>query len=476
MDREKLLYEFCDASSLLDEAVEKGQKGFQVWRKTTAQNRKAKILQLKASLQKREQALGEAIARESGKALWESRIEAKALSQKIDITLEISLPLMESLESFGRIQNESEFQFKPRGLCAVYGPFNFPLHLANGHIIPALLMGNSLLFKPSEFTSLSSQLYADAFEEAGFPEGVFQVLLGGKELGQKMASHPNIDAIFFTGSSEVGRSIVETSVKTHGDFRRLVALELGGKNASIVHQDADLEGAIAACLFSAFASTGQRCTCSSRLFVHSDRVDEFSTKFVKKAQALRYGDPFLEGVFMGPLIHQAAKERTLNRLAEAKADGFVSLLDSVETEKKDSLLSPSVYLASKPELDVKKTALREEFFGPNTIVVPYERTEDLIRWHEATDYGLACSVFSSSRDFFDEIDESLQVGLLNWNRPSVGASSKLPFGGWKRSGNHWPAGSFASLYCAQPRSYVYGPAEIDRAGLPAGIQSLWKED
>jgi succinylglutamic semialdehyde dehydrogenase len=467
------LYSWTEDLELLDEAVIDAKKGFQVWRSYSLEKRLEYLERLKTSLQKREKEIATAISLESGKAFWESTVEAQALASKIDITREISLPMMKQMEGFGRQTSSSEFRFHPHGICAVYGPFNFPLHLAHGHIVPALMMGNVVLFKPSEYTNASASLYSQAFEEAGFPSGVYQCVLGGAQLGENISRHPDVDAIFFTGSALVGRKITEASFETHGDFRRLIALELGGKNASIVHEDADLDLAVASCLFSAYATTGQRCTCSSRIFVHQRLIKDFEKRFLQKLTQLSYGDPFQSQTFMGPLIHPASLTNFLKHLETARSEGFESLKESETVDSNSCVVSPSLYRSSNPHRDHLQSSLQQEFFGPNSILIPYERTEDLVTWHEATPYGLAASVFSSSAAFFDRMDHELKVGLLNWNRPSVGASSKLPFGGWKASGNHWPAGSFASLYCARPRSYVTAESNPGLSHLPQNIQNLW---
>jgi len=471
----QILYEWTENLDLADEAIERARDAWPEWKQKPLKDRIAVVNKLHAGFLKREREIAFCISRESGKALWEAQAEAKALSAKIKLTVDFMLPMMQQLEEAAR-EESSYFKFLSRGVCTVYGPFNFPVHLANGHIIPALLFGNVVIFKPSEYTSASASLYSQVFQEAGFPVGVYQMLLGGVEVGKRLAADPRIDGIFFTGSSKVGKQIVNQVLDTHKDFRTIVALELGGKNAAIVHEDADLDLAVSSCILSSFATAGQRCTCSSRIFVHENIYANFRDVFLAKTKLLKTGDPLAQDTFIGPMIHSQAVERYMKSLETSRDEGFQVLLESEQLDASSCVLSPSVYESQSPETDSTKFSLQEEFFGPNTILVPYSDVDELVRWHERTPYGLATSLFSPSQELFDHLDQRIQVGLFNWNRPTVGASSKLPFGGWKRSGNHWPAGSFSGFYCSQPRSYLVGPSLFDKTLLPASLRLVWEEE
>lgn len=465
------IFEWHDQSEFVDTAIENAQKAFEKWSRLSQDQRNHYLLQLQSSFKKREAQFEELIILEAGRTRWEARQEAQALSKKIQVSMETMLPLIKEMEE----KNSSAGQrlsFKARGLCVVLGPFNFPVHLANGHIIPALLAGNVILFKPSEYGVACANLYTEAIQEAGFPAGVFQLLPGDGQLGKQLVEHKKIDAVFFTGSYENGRKITESILKSRNHLSTMLALEMGGKNALVVHEDAYFELAISSALFSSFASAGQRCTCSSRIFVHNKHLEKFTDVFVEKTKKLKWGDPQDEKTFMGPLIHKRAVQNYIESLQKAKADGLEVLLDSTQPIEKSCLVTPAVYKSSEPQEDVFKYALQEEFFGPQTTIIPYQTNEDLKFLHEASMYGLATSVFSASQEFFDFCDQSFDVGLLNWNKPSVGASSSLPFGGSKKSGNNWPAGLFSYFYCTRPRSSLLGESKLDSAQFPKSLQEV----
>lgn len=465
------IFEWHDQSEVVDAAIENAEAAFIKWSRLSQDQRNQYLIRLQNSFQKREAQFEELIILEAGRTRWEARQEAQALSKKIQISIETMLPLIKQMEE----KNSSSGQrlsFKARGLCAVLGPFNFPVHLANGHIIPALLAGNVVLFKPSEYGVACANLYAEAIQEAGFPSGVFQLLPGDGQLGKQLVENKKIDAVFFTGSYENGRKITESLFKSRNHLSTMAALEMGGKNALIVHEDADFDLAVSSALFSSFASAGQRCTCSSRLFVHNKLLEKFTNIFIEKTKKLNWGDPQDELTFMGPLIHEKAVHNYLESLQKAKADGLEVLLESTRPIEKSCLVTPAIYKSSQPQEDVFKYGLQEEFFGPQTTIIPFQDQEDLRVLHEASSYGLATSVFSASQGFFDFCDQSFDVGLLNWNEPTVGASSSLPFGGSKKSGNNWPAGLFSYFYCTSPRSSLLGESKFDRSHFPKSLQEV----
>lgn len=442
------------------------------WAEHSQSDRIEHIRKLQSVFEKHETTFEDAIVLEAGKARWEARKESQALAAKIKTTLEVMLPMVESLKKSLELKGSQELEFRPRGVCLVIGPFNFPLHLANGHIIPALLAGNTVIFKPSELTSGSATLYAKAFEEAGFPPGSFQLLPGGAQLGDQLVRDPRIDAVFFTGSYAVGEKITKALLETRQDLSTIAALELGGKNAAIVHEDAHFQQALGETLLSAYATTGQRCSCASRVFVHESIFQKFKTEFVKSVSEIPYGDPSHPKTFMGPLVSESALDKFFRLYQSAKEEGFEFLKESKKLKNRSCLVSPSVSLSTEPELDVHKESLKEEFFGPHCSLIPYKDLDQLVELHEASPYGLVSSFFSSDEEKFRYLGKKLNLGLFNWNRATVGASGRLPFGGNKKSGNNWPAGISAFFYCTKPQSILLQSKDSGVDGIPDTLKGV----
>lgn len=330
----------------VEQACQRAKDAYKAWSRLTRDERKNYLLRLKEVFQNHQAQLAEAIARDTGKPMWEAKTEASALVAKIDITVNHSIQLVKD----ERIQNalpnvDGVIRYKPRGVMAVIGPFNFPVHLPNGHIIPSLLMGNTVVFKPSEQTPAVCQVYAQMFHLAQFPPGVFNMVFGDGEAGRKLVVNENVDGILFTGSYEVGLKIKQETL-TH--YWKILALEMGGKNSTIIWEDADLEKAIYETLIGAFLTSGQRCACTSRIFVHEKIADEFTEKFYQAAKKLSIGH-WTEEVFMGPLINAAAVEKYIRFQEIANRENCESLMrgKSLDLKHKGHYVTPSIHLVQK---------------------------------------------------------------------------------------------------------------------------------
>ena len=283
----------------IDEAVQVARDAFGGWRRMPPRERAELLKKYQDALKQRGEELAEIMAREVGKPLWESKAEVSAMVNKVDVTINDSLRLVADFHLPKIMENtEGACHYKPLGVMAVIGPFNFPGHLPNGHIVPALLTGNTVVFKPSEKAPLTAQLMAECFLEAGFPKGVFNLLQGEKEVGRRLCVHEGVDGVLFTGSYEVGTRIKQDTLQQHW---KILALEMGGKNPAIVWEDADFDVAIHETLFGAYVTAGQRCSATSRVLVHKKLLDRFLTRFHERAKAFSIGHP-LENPFMGPLI------------------------------------------------------------------------------------------------------------------------------------------------------------------------------
>jgi succinylglutamic semialdehyde dehydrogenase len=309
--------------SHVEESCRAAKLAYPKWARLSLAERTEYLLRLKELFIVNEARMAECISRDVGKPLWESLTEAKALSQKIDVTLQHSMKLVAEERITNALPGvDGVIRYKARGLMAVIGPFNFPAHLPNGHIIPALAMGNTVVFKPSEQAPAVGQLYAEIFQQAGFPRGVFNLIQGDAESGKKLVVSEDVDGILFTGSYDVGLRIKQETL-TH--YWKILALEMGGKNATVVWSDADIDKAVYETLIGAFLTAGQRCSCTSRIILHEKIANEFTDRFYQAAKQISIGH-WQENVFMGPLINATAVEKYLRFQEIAKREGCESLM------------------------------------------------------------------------------------------------------------------------------------------------------
>jgi succinylglutamic semialdehyde dehydrogenase len=401
------------------------------------------------------ESLARLLTREMGKPLWEARQEVDLVIAKVAITLGPGLDRVRAIEA----GPGAACQFRPQGVLAVIGPFNFPLHLPNGHIMPALATGNTVVFKPSEVTPALALRYAQLLRRAGCPPGVFNVVVGEAEVGARLAAHPRVDGVLFTGSAAVGRALLELGARVPG---KMLALEMGGKNAAVVLADAPLALAVRECLLGAFLTTGQRCTATSRVLVARSIAAAFIDQLVAGATRLRIGYGLDRDVFMGPLATAAGLARFERAQGDATRDGADVLLGGgrLDTRRPGFYAAPSIHLVHRPRPESRYQ--QEEIFGPDVAVHTFDDIGEAVALAEATPYGLALAVFTKRRRSLVPFLQQCRVGVLNWNRATVGASSRLPFGGQKASGNDRPTALFAAEYCTYPVAMLDAP----RAGTP----------
>lgn len=442
---------FLYSYGAVDEAVGAAKHAFDSWRRRSLSERADLLKKYQAIVKRREEEFVEVIAREVGKPAWEVKTEISAMVNKVDITINESIKYVSDFEVAKIMENtHGVCRYKPFGVMAVIGPFNFPAHLPNGHIVPALLTGNTIVFKPSEKTPMVGQLMAECFHEAGFPAGVFNLVQGEKEVGRRLCVHEGVNGVLFTGSYEVGTRIKQDTLQQHW---KLLALEMGGKNSAIVWEDALMDTALLETLTGAFMTTGQRCSATSRIIVHQKIFDEFVEKFHQRAKAFSIGHP-LENPFMGPLIEQGSVDRYMKFLGIASREGCEVLMrgKSLELQWKGNYVTPSICLAKSMSLEqsLKSVYQQTELFAPNVAIIGTHDLDHAIALANSTQYGLAASIFTKSRTHYEQCVDQLEVGLVNWNKSTAGASSRLPFGGFKKSGNHFPTALTATLYCAAP--------------------------
>ena len=445
----------------LDMAVAAANAALEPWSALTMEERIGFLRRWQAVTAAAAEGLAGLITDEMGKVLSESLLEARALAEKVNVTLdEISLGRVRDYAVQVSETRGGRCRFKPYGAMAVIGPFNFPAHLPNGQIVPALLMGNTVIFKPSEKTPVVGQLLAELWHEVGLPAGVFNVVQGGGDVAAALVARDDIAGILFTGSWPVGRKILQANLDRPD---RMIALEMGGNNPAVVLDDAPLKLAVLECVRAAFATTGQRCTCTRRIIVQEGIATRFISAFCKAATTVLIGPGrSKEPVFMGPIVTDVARRNVLeHQAALARAGGRV-LVEATAPEIAGHYITPGV-------IEVDGFSLDEdcEIFGPLVQVCVVRSLDDAIDQANATRYGLAASVFTADERTFETCFRRICAGCINWNNGTAGASSKLPFGGRGRSGNNRPAAAFAADFCACPVASMVKRGE-DPA-VPGGI-------
>jgi len=441
----------------VDEAVTAARAAFSAWGRTTFEQRVALIERFKEVLQTRSEELAVAIGRETGKPLWDARTELGAMLGKgaisqqayIDRTGEHSKELPAGI---------SRLRHRPHGVVAVFGPYNFPGHLPNGHIIPALLAGNTVVFKPSEQCPYVAQLTLEIWIEAGLPEGVINLVQGERETGEALSKHEGIDGLFFTGSSQTGGVLHKLYA---GRPDKILALEMGGNNPLIIDRDAPIDATVHHILFSSFVSSGQRCTCARRVFIPTGTYgDRLLAKLVDATRSIRVDAYDAEPQpFMGCLISDSAAQGIVNAYQNLLGKGAKALVELERDSDVPAMLRPCI-------VDVTgMDAPDEEYFGPLMQVIRYDSYEDAIKQANATDFGLAAGLISDDEACWQRFIMDSRAGIVNWNMPLTGASSAAPFGGIGASGNHRASALYAADYCAYPVASM----EATRATVPSTL-------
>lgn len=409
---------------------------------------KTKLLgTFKGLLEAEKQALAETISMENGKPLWDALSEVNAMIGKIDISIEAYAARCPEMIK-GSKERQMVTRHRPHGVVAILGPFNFPGHLPNGHIIPSLLAGNTIIFKASEMTPLVAQKMFEIWQQVGLPEGVVNLLQGGHLTGRLLAEHRQIDGLFFTGSWSTGSLLSKIFAERSG---KILALEMGGNNPLIVTNVSDLKAAAYTVIQSAYLTSGQRCTCARRLIVpRGEAADAFIQELMRMIKTIHVG-PYTDNPepFIGPVISRDAASKLLKAQENLKNLGGIPLIEMRLLKDPGSFLSPGL-------IDVSAVRILpdEEYFGPLLQLIRVDSLEKAIEEAAKTEYGLTAGLLSDSRQEFDLLAQRLKVGILCWNSPTTNASSALPFGGTGKSGNFRPTAYYAADYCAYPATYV----------------------
>lgn len=443
-------------------AVRAARSAFPDWARVPFAERQALVERFAEVLKTRSEALAVAIAAETGKPLWEARTEVGAMVGKV------ALSIKAYNERTGEREKEvgsakAVLRHRPHGVMAVFGPYNFPGHLPNGHMVPALLAGNCVVFKPSDQTPLTADLTLQCWLEAGLPAGVINLVQGGVPVGQALAANPDIDGLLFTGSAKVGGMLHQQFA---GQLDKILALELGGNNPLVVKDVDDERAAVLAILQSAFLSGGQRCTCARRLMVPEgavgDRlIDALSEAISKLHVAGQFEDD--PAPFYGGLVSIAAADGLLKAQEELEAMGGTVINRMQRLQEKTSLLSPA--LIDVTGLDVPD----EEHFGPLLKIHRYSGWDEALALANNTRYGLSAGLIGGEQADWDDFLLRIRAGIVNWNRQTTGASGDAPFGGVGDSGNHRPSAFYAADYCAYPVASMEADSLEMPETLPPGV-------
>jgi acyl-CoA reductase-like NAD-dependent aldehyde dehydrogenase len=438
-NRDELLGTFPRSSAEdVDAAVQAASEAYRDWMGTPAPDRADYLMRVGLILEQRKEELSELMTREMGKTLKESRGDVQ---EGIDFAFYMA---GEGRRSFGHtVPSELRNKFSmtvrhPIGVVGLITPWNFPIAIPLWKIAPAVVSGCTSIFKPAEDTPLLATLLVQIFEEVGLPPGVLNLVHGiGEEAGEALVQHPRVRGVSFTGSLEVGRHVAETC----GRLMKRCSLELGSKNVLIVMPDANMDLAVESAAWGAFATSGQRCTATSRLVVHDAARDEFTDKLLDRVSGMKVGSGLDPEVELAPVINAKQKQRILEYIEVGKKEGATVLTGGEELTgdgyDKGNFIAPTVFDGMTPDMRIAQ----EEIFGPVTGIIRTDDVDEAIRIANSTGYGLSASIYTHDITNVFKAIQHLEFGIVYVNAPTIGAEVQLPFGGMKNTGNgHREAG------------------------------------
>jgi alpha-ketoglutaric semialdehyde dehydrogenase len=448
----------------VEEAVDAARLAYQRWRLVPAPRRAELLFRAASLIAERKESLARDMTREMGKVLEETRGDVQ---EAVDMTF--------FMAGEGRRQHgqtaPSELRDKfamsirqPLGVCSVITPWNFPMAIPSWKIIPALVCGNTVVFKPATLTPLSAINFVKILEEAGIPRGVVNLVTGGGgEVGNALLVNDTVSVVSFTGSTDVGRTVSEHAAPT---FKK-VHLEMGGKNVVMIMEDANLELAVEGCLWGGFGTTGQRCTAASRVVVQEQVYEPFLEAFVAKARELRVGDGLRPETHVGPLVSEGQRETVMKYVEIGLHEGARLMCGGHALTSgafaKGAFHEPTIFADVAPSMRVAQ----EEIFGPVVSVIPCHSFEDAIAIGNGVDYGLSASIYTQDINRAFAAMRDMYTGIFYVNAPTIGAEVHLPFGGTKATGNgHREAGTAALDVFSEWKSvYVDFSGRLQRAQI-----------
>ena len=444
----------------VDAAVDRARRAWPAWAAQPLATRIELVRRFANEVRKASDEMAELISKETGKPLWEARTEVEAVINKVDISVNAYAERTGQKRLDGALQGSSAVRHKPHGVMVVLGPYNFPAHLPNGHIVPALIAGNVVIFKPSEKTPAVGELLMTCFNRAGISAAVAQFLVGGPEEGKALVAHRGVNGVLFTGSAQAGIAINKRLANNPG---KIVALEMGGNNPIVVIDTPKITDAATLIVQSAFTSAGQRCTAARRLIIKESMYEPVIAELKSLVSRIIVDEPFADPApFMGPVIDNMAAEQLVESFLYFLSNGGKAIRHM--TRPKDDLpfLSPAIIdtteMADRPDV---------ELFGPLLQVIKVKDFDAAIKEANRTRFGLSASLIGGSPQDYNRFWANVRAGIINWNRPTNGASSSAPFGGLGLSGNHRPAAFYAADYCAYPVAST--EMEQPRATIGVGL-------
>lgn len=446
------------AEATVDEvaqACQSARAAFVAWARRPLAERLEIIQRFATLLEQNKQQLATVISRETSKPLWETLTEVQSMVAKVAISVRAYHERTgESLTEMA--DGAASLRHRPHGVLAVFGPYNFPGHLPNGHIVPALIAGNTVVFKPSELTPWTAEETVKLWQAAGLPDGVLNLVQGGRSTGEALAQSSEIDGLLFTGSANTGYHLHQ---QLAGAPEKILALEMGGNNALIIDEITDIDAVVNLTIQSAFVSAGQRCTCARRLIIkNGTEGDAFIQRLVEVTRDLVVGQWDAQPQpFMGGVISLNAAQQILQAQQHLIDLGATPLLSVTQPDANSSLLSAGIL-----EVTGVSHVPDEEYFGPLSCIYRYDSFDEALKIANATRFGLSVGLVSPDRDLFERLLIEARAGIVNWNKPLTGASSAAPFGGVGASGNHRASAFYAADYCAWPMASL----ESDQVNLP----------
>lgn len=442
-------------------AVDRARRAWPAWAAQPLATRIELVRRFANEVRKEQDAFAELIARETGKPIWESRTEVEAVIAKVEISIRAYAERTGQRKLDSALQGTAALRHKPHGVMAVLGPYNFPAHLPNGHIVPALIAGNAVILKPSEKTPAVGEFLMKLFSRAGIDAALVQVLIGGPDEGKALVAHPGVDGVLFTGSAQAGIAINRKLAANPG---KIVALEMGGNNPIVVWDTPKISDAAVLIVQSAFTTAGQRCTAARRLIVKSELYDQVIQEVKRLTDRIIVGAPFDDPApFMGPVIDSFAADQLTESFLYLLSNGGKAVSHMRRPRDELPFVTPGIIditaMAERPDV---------ELFGPLLQVIKVDSFDEAIAEANNTRFGLSASLIGGDPQEYNRFWANIRAGIVNWNRPTNGASSAAPFGGIGLSGNHRAAAFYAADYCAYPVAST--EMEQPRASVGVGFK------
>ncbi len=458
----------------VDAALAAADGAFEEWRSLSYIDRAEYLWEVYHEMRERTDELAEIVTKECGKEISEGRADVVEAWHMVEWAAGNARHPHGDVVPSEIPSKDAYMRRKPRGTIGCITPWNFPVAIPFWHMAIALVEGNVVVWKPAEQTPWCAQIVAEMLDDAGVPEGVFNMVQGYGDAGAAIVDDDRVDTVLFTGSAEVGHEI---SGKVGAEPGKIAACEMGGKNAVVITERADLDVAVHSAIMSSFKTTGQRCVSSERLIVHEEVYDEFKERFVELAEQVAVGDPLEESTFMGPAIEPGHVEKIRRHNELAREEGAEVLVDRFELEDGEipegheggNWVGPFVY---EIEYDTELRCLKEECFGPHVALLEYSGDiEEAVEIHNDTPYGLAGAIISEDYRQINYFRDRADLGLAYANLPCIGAEVQLPFGGVKKSGNGYPSAREAIEAVTERTAWTMNNSrEIEMAqGLSADI-------